>query len=678
MHSRNHLLWALGSALAAPCVAFAQDATVVITGNPLQRDVAAQASSVLAGSGLQLRRAASLGETLDGLPGVSSSGFGPNAGRPVIRGLDGDRVRVLDNGGASVDASNLSFDHAVALDPLVAERIEVLRGPAALLYGGNATGGVVNVIDGRIPRVPGNGLGGRAELRLGGASQERGAAAVIDGGAGRWAWHADAAGRQTGNQRSPLFTPTEDGLPLAPSREVRNSAARSQAAALGAGWVSDQGYLGMAVDTVRNRYGVTVEPEVTIRMARERLSLAGEWRAGTGWLRSVSARGGQTDYRHEEVEGGGEVGTTFDSRGRDLRLELRHAPIAGAEGVLGLQAETLRFSALGAEAFVPGTRTRSQAAFVVEEWSVGALALSAGARAEQVHVSSLGDAPGAAEARFGAAQERRFAPRSLSLGLRAGLPAGWQVQATAGSTQRAPAYYELYANGVHVATAAFEQGDARLSVERSRHTEAGLSWRNGPHSLKASVFGTRFANFIALEATGLDFTVPGEGGEADTLVPVYRFQGVRARMRGAELEGRTRVFQGLMTLDLSGSLEWLRGENLSTGAPLPRLPPARARLGLEAGFGGWRAGLDVRHAQRQGRFGVNDTATAGYSMIDLWAMGSLWGDRAPAGQSAGANWFAKLVNASDELAFNAVAVATVRGLSPMAGRALSLGVQLRW
>ena len=147
-------------------------ATVVSTGNPLGCDALVQASSVLSGDGLVLRRASTLGETLDGLPGVASTWFGPNSNRPVIRGLDGDRVRMLDNGGGSIDASSLSFDHAVPIDPLVVERIEVLRGPAALLYGGSATGGVVNTIDNRIPRLPQQGLAGRAEVRFGGAASE--------------------------------------------------------------------------------------------------------------------------------------------------------------------------------------------------------------------------------------------------------------------------------------------------------------------------------------------------------------------------------------------------------------------------------------------------------------------------------------------------------------------------
>ncbi|MCY7316100.1 MAG: TonB-dependent receptor [Rubrivivax sp.] len=661
---------ALAVAAALGTTAAHAQQTVVITGNPLGRDIGARAASVLAGTELTLRRAATLGDTLDGLPGVAGSGFGPNSSRPVIRGLDGDRVRLLDNGGASSDASNLSFDHAVAADPLVAERIEVLRGPAALLYGGNATGGVVNVLDNRIPRTAADKLSGRAELRLGGAAQEHAGAAVIDGGAGGLAWHADVAARKGSDLRVPLYTPVADGQALEPSRRVRNSASSSEGGAVGASFVGLDGFVGLSVDTLRNRYGVTAEPDVTIRLKRDRVALGGEWRSGSGFVRSVGGQASATRYRHDEVEGSGEIGTTFKSEGRDLRLEMRHAPVGAFEGVWGVQAETLNFSALGEEAFVPGTHTQSRAVFALEEWSHGAWSLSAGARAEQVRVRSDGD-PAGADPRFGAATERRFTPTSVSLGAGWRGPAGWQLQASIGSTERAPAHHELYANGLHVATSAFEVGDPQMALERSRHAELGLAWRAGAHHVKASLFNTRFANFIALDATGVDRVVPGENGEPDTLVPEYRFQGVKARLRGLELEGITRLLNGVLTVDLSGAIDWLRGDNLSRGEPLPRLAPTRVRLGLELGSAGWRTGLTVRHAAQQDRVPATDTATPASTLLDLWAQGQLRAD-------GSLGWFARLNNATDRLAYNAVAVSTIRGLSPQAGRALSVGLTARW
>ncbi len=658
-------------ALAACAAVDAQTAsTVVITGNPLGRTSVAQPASVLAGDGLVLRRSGTLGETLDGLPGVTSTWFGPNSSRPVIRGLDGDRVRLLDNGGVATDASNLSADHAVGTDPLVAERLEVLRGPAALLYGGNATGGVVNSIDNRIPRAPVAGLGGRAELRLGGAASERAGSAVLEGGAGGLAWHLDAYGRDTDDLRVPRYVPVADGEALELATRVRNSASRAQGGAVGASWVGSQGYLGLSVDTLRNRYGVTAEEDVTIGMERDRVALAGELRGLSGFVTQAQVRASHTDYQHIEFEGA-EVGTTFKSRGNEVRGEFRHASLGGVEGVFGVQAETLDFSALGAEAFVPGTRTRSQAAFLVEEFRAGPVALTAGGRIERVRVASEGDTADAEEMRFGPARERRFTPKSASLAAALPLAAGWQLNASAGHTERAPAYYELYANGLHIATAAFERGDPNLPTERSRHVEGGLAWKQGAHSLGLNLYQTSFSRYIALDATGALIEV-GEGDAESRLVPEYAFSAVRARLHGVELEGRFRLVDRPWQLDFAGGVDLVRGDNLDSGEPLPRLAPLRVRAGLEFQLDGLNAAVTLRHAARQDRVPAVDRATAGHTQLDLSASGPL------ALLSQGALWFVKLNNATDELAFNAATIETLRGLAPLPGRALSAGVQLRF
>jgi iron complex outermembrane receptor protein len=656
---------ALAAAACSPLAVQAQTASdpVVITANPLGRADPARPVAVLTGDALLLRRASTLGETLDGLAGVAGSGFGANASRPVIRGLDGDRIRLLDNGAGLVDASNLSFDHAVAIDPLVVERIEVLRGPAALLYGGNATGGVVNAIDNRIPRERITGLAGRAELRL---------AAVLEGGAGGLAWHVDLASRKADDPRTPRFTPVADGEPLEPATRVRNAASDSRAGAVGAAWVSGGGYLGLSLDRMDHDYGVTVEPDVTIRMLRERAALAGEWRALPGPLSSVSLKASRSRYAHEEIEGGGEVGTRFASSGDELRAELRHKPLAGLEGVFGVQTERLDFSALGEEAFVPGTLTKSSALFVLEEFTLGAATFSAGLRSERVTVSSDGDAPDAAEPRFGAALSRSFSPASLSLGARFELGGGWQALGQVGRTQRAPAYYELYADGLHLATAAYEIGDTALGLESSRHVEFGLAFRRAGNKLAVNVFSTRFSRYIALRDTGNVVTLPAEApGEPDIEVPEYRFEGVRARLVGAEIEASTTLPLAGAPLVLSSTLDLVRGDDLDRKEPLPRLPPLRLRVGAAWTLGHTTVGADIRHAARQGRVPATDTATPSATVLDLWLRGRV-------AALPGLSWYAKLANATDELAYNAAAVATVRGLSPAPGRALSAGVQWRW
>jgi iron complex outermembrane receptor protein len=670
--------WPLAAAASfLPVLAHAQSAvpngavtsTVVITGNPLGSDTLAQPSSVITGEGLALRRAGTLGETLESVPGVSATAFGPNSSRPVIRGLDGDRLRLLDNGGASVDASSLSFDHASATDPLVAERIEVLRGPAALLYGGNAVGGVVNTIDNRIPRLGLSGLGGRAELRLGGAAHERAGAAVLEGGAGSLAWHVDAQARDAQDQRVPLYTPVAEGAALDPARRVRNSAARTNGGAVGASWVAGGDYAGVSVETARQHYGTTVEPDVAIQMKRDRIATAGRWGLSAGPLAEFTAQASHTDYEHQEIAGDGTVGTTFLSKGNEGRVQLRQRAVALAggewQGVLGAQAETLRFSALGEEAFVPGTNTRNAALFTLQEWRRGPWNLSAGARMEQVRVASDGDTD-AANPRFGSAQSHSFKPASLAFALKVAPAAGWQLSLSTASTERAPTFYELYANGLHVATAAFEVGDTTLGRERSRHVEAGAAWRSSHAGFSVQLFRTGFSRYLWLDDTGTTVQVPGEAGDPPQDVPVYAFRAVRAQLSGGELEAHARLLQQAgFSLDLRASADLVRGTDQDSGQPLPRLAPWRARAALVLRAAQWQAGAEVRHSAAQNRVPATDTATAGFTMLDLWAGAALPVAGAP-------QLLVKLGNATNALGYSASTVATMRGLSPLPGRALSV------
>jgi iron complex outermembrane receptor protein len=649
---------------------------VTITGNPLRDRSPVQPSSVIAGDELLRQRAPTLGDLLDGQPGVAGSGFGPQSSRPVIRGLDGDRVRVLQNGGAQLDASSLSFDHAVAVDPLAVERVEVLRGPATLLYGGSAVGGVVNTIDNRIPRQPLQGVLGRAEVRAGGAARERAAAAVIEGGAAGLNWHLDLHGRRTGDLRVPSFTPVQpDGTVDAPRRRVLNSAGEAEGAALGVSWADARGHIGVSHETLRNDYGVAVEPDITIGLRRERTALSAERRQLSGPFTELRLEASRTRYRHAEFEGDGSIGTRFSNRGHDVRLEARHRPLGPFEGVVGVQTEDSRFAALGDEAFVPSTRTRSSALFLLERWSLGPSRWTVGARQERVEVASAGDEDGSGQ--FGAPQARKFSPRSASLGLELPLAAG-QVAGGDGlsligslaSSRRAPTYYELFANGLHVATGAYEVGDAALATERSRHAEVGLQWQRGHDRLRAQVYQTRFANYIALNQTGLVTLVDDDGNPQD--VPQYSFQSVPATLKGVEAQGRTRLLDRGWTLDLNAVGDLVRGERRDTGEPLPRLAPWRVTLGLEASQGPWKAGASLRHAGRQDRVPATDIATAAWTRLDLWLT-----RRIDLG-GADALWFVRLDNLTNELAYNASALRSARLLAPMPGRSLMTGLRVRF
>ncbi len=692
----RHRLTTLAALIASmiPAAVHAQQTPpvqqVLITGNPLGSDSIATPASVLAGQELVLRRGSSLGETLDTVPGVSATYFGPNASRPIIRGQDGDRIRILSNAGASFDASSLSFDHAVPIDPLVVERLEVLRGPAALLYGGSAVGGVVNAIDNRIPRAavaaPGA-LSGAVEAKLGGAADERSVSGLVETGGSGFVLHADGFRRRTSDLRVPAFErPVEGveggGAPTERSQRIVNSASEATGGAVGGSLVGSWGYLGAGVDTYRNDYGIVAEDDVTIRMKRDRVALAGEWRnpghVFGGLITTVRGQVSGVDYDHEEVEGSGAVGTTFKNRGAEGRLEAVHRaiPLGNSglgplrlEGTVGLQGESSRFSALGEEAFVPNTHTRSAAAFVVERFSFGGVGagsghIGAGLRTESVRVESGGDADGTP--RFGAASKRSFSPRSGSIDGVVALTAEWQLSSSLSWTERAPTSYELYADGVHAATGTYERGDRDQSLERGRNVDLAVAWKRGANRVRIGAYHNRFTNYIVLDATGEPDFVDEQGGS----VPIFAFRGVPARLYGFEAEGTLRVLEGARNIDIDARFDSVSGINRATGEPLPRLSPRRAMVGVNLLQGSWTGRLEVQRAQAQRDVPSGDVATSGYTLVNLSASYALNLGRQDL------LLYAKLQNLGDTLAFSATTVQTLRGLAPLPGRSLLVGARL--
>lgn len=654
------------AAAAAACVvpAFAQTTLppVTVTGNPLGRSDWIAPASTLTGPDLPWRAQSTLGETLQHLPGVSSTYFGPTASRPVVRGLDGDRVRVLANGGTALDASSLSYDHAVAVDALAIERIEVLRGPAALLYGGNAIGGAVNLIDNRIPRRPLAGVTGKADLGWASGARERDAALLLEGGGPRVGLHVDAFRRAHGDVGVPTQLPCTRGDAAAGADRICNSAATAEGGAVGGSVFFDRGYAGLSASTYRKDYGAVAEDEVTIRMRADRLTFEAEARLGLA-IESVKVRAGRSDYAHTEYEGA-EVGTVFRNAGNDLRLEARHAKLGPLEGVIGLQAESARFSADGDEAFAPYSRTRQRALFLHEEWTTGWGRLTFGARTEHVQVASQGNPR---SDRF-AVGERSFRPASASLAAAWNVAPAWQVSASLAHSQRAPKDYELFANGPHVATGAYEVGNPELGVERSRHAEAGVQWKQGAHHARLDVFASRFSNYIALLATGAE-----HGGDAgEEALPELAYRGVRAAFHGLEASGSSRVWEaGGHQVDLQWRADVVRATNRDSGEALPRIPPVRAGVTALWGRGPWSARLGFDHFARQKRVPAGELPTAGYT---LWEAGA--GYRMQVRQ-ASLLWTVRLQNATDRLAFSATSLLTqtAPGRVPLPGRSLKVGLQ---
>ena len=294
---------------------------VTITARNLEGGGLLVPAQQLSGAALTQRQGSTLGETLDNLPGIANSSFGPNVGRPIIRGMEGDRIRILQNSGANMDVSGLSNDHAVPIDPLTTERIEVLRGPATLLYGGSAIGGLVNVIDNRIARErtfdAKGGVMGKAEVRAGGAADERSTGALVEAGNEKFVLHVDAFDRSTKNLRVPKDMTCGEGGP-SNGRRVCNSASDSKGGAVGGTLLFDRGYLGVSTSEYRSTYGTVAEPEVRIGLLRRHHVMEGLVR-DVGVFQDLKLQLGNTNYTHTEYEGA-DAGTRFDNKGHDLRL----------------------------------------------------------------------------------------------------------------------------------------------------------------------------------------------------------------------------------------------------------------------------------------------------------------------------------------------------------------------
>ncbi len=594
--------------------------SVSVTGNPLgvNSDELIVPVTTLNGRELSLKRESTIGDTLDGIPGVSATHFGPNASRPVIRGLDAERVRIMQNGVGVLDASSLSFDHAVTVDPIIIEQVDVVRGPAALLYGGSAVGGVVNSTDNRIPTEQLNGVTGRAETRVGGPDSQNNIAGVVDAGNGLLAIHGDLYSRKTSDLEIPGYAVSKrkseaDGTARINNGKLINSSADGDGGALGASLTFDSGYIGASYSGFNSNYGTVVEPDVRIDMQSQRWDIGSEFhdldKLGFGHLiNRVKFRLAHTDYEHQELESD-VVGTTFKNHGIEGSLEAGHTPINTAlgnlNGVIGLQFQNTTFEAFGDEAFVPSSNTQTKALYIYEELPLNfidapKLKLSFGGRTEHTTVDSS-DNPN-----FGAGQNHGFNPTSYALGGIYTLTPNWSLASNLSHNERAPSYFELYANGAHIATGQFEVGNNNFDVERSNGIDAQLRWKDAKNSFSIGTYYTRFSSFLGLLETGNNVIVNGRS------LPVAQFSAFAADFKGFEAEGKFNVANNL---DLILRGDYVRATNRDNGDALPRIAPLRLGGGLHYQQGSFGVRVDVLHAFDQNRTAANELATDGYTDV---------------------------------------------------------------
>ncbi len=636
--------------------------SVVVTANPLGSDLfdLVPPVSVLQGEKLQLNMQPTLGEIVNTLVGINSSYYGPNASRPVIRGLDGDRVQILQNGLSSFDASGTSVDHAVAIDTLTVRRIEVVRGPGTLLYGPTAIGGVVNTIDTRIPYEPVDGVTGGIDLRYASPATERAIAGFVEVGTPQGLQvHADGFKRRTndlsiaGYAYSPQLRATLPADDPGPYGTLPNSASDSDGGSFGIAYVGNSGFAGASYTQFNSNYGTVAEPDVTIRMQQQRVDVAGQWRPDASWIKSVDAKFADSRYEHTEYEGS-EPGTLFRNDGWQARVDVVHNPLGPFEGAFGVQTVNFDFSALGEEGFLPDTNTKSWSAFVYEEAALDRWKFSFGARYDYTQV-------GAAEnQQFGPALTRTFDSGAASLGVAYSLAPSYSLVGSVVYTQRPPNYQELFADGPHIATGIFEVGDRELGLEKSVGIDVALRRKGEGWSGSLGAFYNRFSSYITPYPTDLV--------DPDTALPIYVYRQGAAEFYGVELEGKVALgHYGPGRFDLELQADYLRATNTDTGEPLPRISPVRIGGSLVYTADAWDARLDLMRVQAQDRVAPNELPTDGYTMVNASATYRLTRDR------YGLVAFVKGTNLLDADARNHVSYLV--NIAPMGGRGITVGLR---
>jgi iron complex outermembrane receptor protein len=605
MSSPLRLRLLLGASLLAllPSAGLAQEKPVtlapVLVTAPLgaSQDELVEGSTVLQGEALDRRRAATLGETLDGTPGVSSTQFGPGAGRPIIRGQGGPRVRVMQNGVDTFDASTLSPDHAVVAPPGGAERIEVLRGPATLLYGSSAIGGVVNVIDGRIPdAMPKNGASGNARLDYGsGANETSGFASVNAAVSDRFVVHGEAGFLDAEDYRINGYA-SNAARNAGIKGRVDNTAVENRNGAVGASYLGEEGYAGFSLAQFYSYYGVPGDDPVRIDMRQNRLDGKFGLYEPFSFLDELRLKFGYANYLHDEIEATGERATRFDSESWEARLEAEHKPIGNIRGVVGLQSDRRDLTATGEEAFITPTITDSNALFVLERYETGNWLFSLGGRIERVDVeaSSLG-------------RSRDFTPASLAGSTTWKFIPGYAAGLSLSRTERAPTAEELYSDGKHVATQSYEIGSSSLSKESALHAELSLRKTDGDVTGAANAYVTRFQDYIYGRLTG---------NQRDDLNELQYSQ-TDALFRGIELESAW-IFWRIAgyALKLDGRIDYVRADDTSNDTALPLIPPVGYGLGFNADSAALGFRLELAGRMDQNRAGVNETRTDGYAVLN--------------------------------------------------------------
>lgn len=616
-----------------------------------------QPTSVLSGQDLTKQLEGSLGATLENQPGLASRSFGPSPSRPVIRGLDGDRVQILQDGQRTGDLSSQSGDHGVSVNPASAERIEVVRGPATLLYGANAIGGLVNIITSEIPTRPIQGTSGEVTFEAGTAAGEAAGAGQVQLGNGKFAVSIGGGGRRSGDFQTPLG-------------KTSNSHSRNGFTSVGAAWTGDKAHVGASYGYDDTKYGIPVVEGGTLQLTPRRHALT--VRAGaerlTGAFEEYRATVAVRRYRHDELEGE-EIGTTFENHTLEVQAMGSHRVVGRLKGSLGGWVLDRAFDATGAEALSPAVDQRGFAAFGYEEVTWPHVTLQFGARVDHTAYTPARE------------PERAFTNGSMSAGVLLRPAAADDRVTIAASLARAarpPALEEMFFYGVHHGNFALEVGNPHLQSEHAFGADLSLRWRTPRASGEVTYFRNDISDYIfrrnmdhdEFEDRRDEFTArfggrepaghaehDGGADDEDDEIAFVEFVGADALLQGIESHVD---FQLTSALTAEAGLDLVRGALKENDLPLPRIPPVKFRGGLRYQRSALQIGGQLIAAAKQGRLSTNETATDGYTLLRLYGSYSF--------DSGGAvhTITARLDNATNELYKNHLSL--IKDLVPEMGR----------
>ena len=680
MYKKIILLAASGS-LALPVQAEEQSITElepVIVTSPLQLKLSESAMpvTVLSDDELRMKTGHSIGDTLKNELGISSQSFGPGVGTPVIRGQAGPRVRVLNNGIGANDASAISPDHATSVEPLLAERIEVLRGPATLLYGSGAMGGVVNVIDNRIPGQMFDKLVGAAlEQRFDSVSDETSTTMKVEGGQGNLAYHLDGFYRHRNNLDiggngidTAKVGITDPSLVVVdnPKGYLNNTGAEAISGSAGMSWIGAPGFAGISINNINNNYGIapdgTGEETVRIAMRQSKYDFKSELNNPFKFAKSIKTRLGYTDYEHTEIANG-EPGAFFTNQSYEGRLEVNHQDIGPLRGAVGFQAQASDFNAiekLTGDSIVPRSQINSYGVFAVESFDAGPVTYQFGTRVEQTGISPQDRA------------SLSYTPVSASVSALWKLDNRNSLNLAITRSSRAPNVQELLANGFHDATRSFEIGSLGLKEETSYNLDLGYRFRTDWLRAEFDLFHNWASDYIYQQRSGDH--VDGDGSHAcapDCTIPVVIsgqndaiFKGYEAKLIAPLMENH----YGLVELTLFS--DYTRGEFVN-GGDVPRMPPLRYGFQLDYNQNKLSSYLRLTRADDQPHAGDFETSTAGYFLLNVGVNYQI-----KAYQDAKFMVFAKGNNLLNENIRNSTSY--LRNFAPEAGRGAEVGFRVSY